>query len=194
MSDAEPLDTSSEQQEYPEGDLLQPSGRSEHPSDHPGREYPGEDSPERSTFTSQAERSHSSGVGSPSEPRRPGTGERQAPLRASTVGQERGSIIPGEIILADTDIIINEGLEVTTMEVSNTADRPIQVGSHFHFAEVNKALSFDRDAAWGQRLDVLSGGSVRFEPGALVRVDLVPIQGQRIVYGLRGLSKGALDG
>jgi urease subunit beta len=78
--------------------------------------------------------------------------------------------------------------------VENTADRPIQVGSHFHFAEVNAALQLDRKAAWGLRLNVLSGGSVRFEPGAAAEVELVPIAGRRIVPGLRGLCGGELDG
>jgi urease subunit beta len=75
----------------------------------------------------------------------------------------------------------------------NTADRPIQVGSHYHFAEVNAGLDFDRAAAWGRRLNVLSGGSVRFEPGAIEEVELIPIAGQRIVAGLRGACGGRLD-
>ncbi|WP_211236601.1 urease subunit beta [Arthrobacter castelli] len=165
-----------------------------HPSDYPGREYPDQDSPDRSSFDSHAERSHSSGTHSPSEPRRPGTGERQAPLRSGPEVEDTTPIIPGEILMAPDDVAINEGLEATTMRVANTADRPIQVGSHFHFAEVNAALEFDRDTAWGQRLNVLSGGAVRFEPGAVAEVQLVPIRGRRIVWGLRGLCKGALDG
>lgn len=168
--------------------------RSEHPSDHPGRDYPDVDSPERGSFTSEADRSHSSGPSSPSEPRRPGTGERQAPLRSGPGVTERTSVIPGEILLADEDVEINAGLPVSTLRVANTADRPIQVGSHYHFAEVNAALDFDRDEAWGTRLNVLSGGAMRFEPGAVVEVELVPIRGRRIVRGLRGLSGGALDG
>ncbi len=103
------------------------------------------------------------------------------------------AVIPGEILPGDGDVIINEGLEVTTLRVTNTSDRPIQIGSHFHFAEVNDALDFDRDAAWGKRLAVLSGGAVRFEPGAVEEVDLVDIQGKRIVLGLRGLCGGELD-
>jgi urease subunit beta len=78
--------------------------------------------------------------------------------------------------------------------VENTADRPIQVGSHYHFAEVNPGLSFDRKAAWGRRLNVLSGGSMRFEPGAAEQVELIPIAGQRVVAGLRGECGGNLDG
>ncbi len=84
-------------------------------------------------------------------------------------------------------------MEVTRLRVVNTADRPVQVGSHFHFAEVNPGLEFDRKAAWGLRLNVLSGGSVRFEPGAVEEVQLVPIAGQRIVAGLRGECAGKLD-
>lgn len=104
------------------------------------------------------------------------------------------ALIPGEVIYADGPVVINAGRPVTTLQVRNTADRPIQVGSHFHFAEVNAALDFDRDAAWGLRLNVLSGGSVRFEPGATAEVELIPIGGRRIVRGLRGLCGGALDG
>ena len=103
------------------------------------------------------------------------------------------AMIPGEILYGDGDVIINEGLEVTSLHVTNTSDRPIQVGSHFHFAEVNEALDFDRDAAWGKRLAVMSGGAVRFEPGAAAEVELVPIQGRRVVLGLRGLCGGELD-
>nr|WP_093181600.1 urease subunit beta [Sanguibacter gelidistatuariae] len=103
-------------------------------------------------------------------------------------------MIPGEILMAEGDIEINVGLEVTTLRVENTADRPIQVGSHYHFAEVNAGLAFDRAAAWGKRLDILSGGSARFEPGAVEEIQLVPIGGRRIVEGLRGLCGGELDG
>jgi urease subunit beta len=102
--------------------------------------------------------------------------------------------VPGQILYADGPVVINEGKPVTTVRVVNTADRPVQVGSHFHFAEVNAALEFDREAAWGRRLNVLSGGAVRFEPGAAVEVGLIPIAGARIVAGLRGLCGGALDG
>jgi len=103
-------------------------------------------------------------------------------------------LIPGEILFADGGVTINEGLPVTTLEVTNAADRPIQVGSHYHFAEVNAGLEFDRDAAWGKRLAVLSGGAVRFEPGVKIEVELVPIRGQRVIAGLRGMCKGSLDG
>lgn len=133
----------------------------------------------------------SSGPNRPSPPRRPGTGTRQAPLPGD-VGQLPW--VPGQVLYADGPVVINEGKPVTTVRVVNAADRPVQVGSHFHFAEVNAALEFDREAAWGRRLDVLSGGAVRFEPGAAVEVGLIPIAGARIVAGLRGLCGGALDG
>ncbi|MDQ8708018.1 urease subunit beta [Streptomyces sp. LHD-70] len=103
-------------------------------------------------------------------------------------------MIPGEILYGDGPVVINEGRDAVTMRVINTGDRPVQVGSHYHFAEANPALEFDRKAAWGRRLAVLSGGSMRFEPGALVEVTLIPIAGQRIVAGLRGECGGPLDG
>lgn len=160
----------------------------EHASDHPGRDYP-------ETQKTAAGHTQSSGYNAPSEPRRPGTGERQAPRRESADKQtEAEPIVPGEILYGPGDIEINAGLEVTTMTVVNGSDRPIQVGSHFHFAEVNAALEFDRDTAWGKHLNVLSGGAMRFEPGAVEEVELVPIQGKRIVQGLRGLCGGRLDG
>jgi urease subunit beta len=102
-------------------------------------------------------------------------------------------IIPGEIIPGAGDIEINPGRPVLTLPVSNTGDRPVQVGSHFHFAEANAALEFDRDAAWGYRLAVPAGTSVRFEPGMPRDVDLVALAGNRIVPGLRGLAGGPLD-
>lgn len=103
-------------------------------------------------------------------------------------------MIPGQVIYGDDPVVINEGVDVVTVTVENTADRPVQVGSHYHFAESNPALQFDREAAWGRRLNVLSGGSVRFEPGAVEKVGLIPIRGQRIVAGLRGECGGPLDG
>ncbi|MDF1608522.1 urease subunit beta [Hoeflea sp. YIM 152468] len=102
-------------------------------------------------------------------------------------------MVPGEILYGDGDIEINSGMPVTTIRVVNAADRPVQIGSHYHFAEVNDALEFDRKAAWGKRLNVLSGGAMRFEPGAVEEVELVPIMGRRIVAGLRGLCGGPLD-
>jgi urease subunit beta len=103
------------------------------------------------------------------------------------------SVIPGEILLGDGPVTINAGRPVTTLRVVNTGDRPVQVGSHYHFAEANPALEFDRDAAWGQRLAVPAGTAVRFEPGIDREVDLVPLAGARIVPGLRGAAAGSLD-
>lgn len=194
MSDEEtPLHASIEKTPRPpKADASDPAPT--HPSDHPGRDYPQEGSADRSRFASNAERSHSSGLNNPSEPRRPGTGERQAPLRSSLTASDTTPVVPGELLLAEAPVVINDGLPVRTVCVTNTADRPIQVGSHFHFFEVNAALDFPRDDAWGMRLNVLSGGAVRFEPGAVVEVELVPIRGRRIVRGLRGLVEGELDG
>nr|WP_250009375.1 urease subunit beta [Actinoplanes sp. M2I2] len=101
--------------------------------------------------------------------------------------------IPGEILFGDGDIEINPGRELLSMTVRNTGDRPVQVGSHFHFAESNTALEFDRRAAWGHRLAVPAGTSVRFEPGMPRDVSLVALAGARIVPGLRGLAGGPLD-
>jgi urease subunit beta len=101
---------------------------------------------------------------------------------------------PGEILYGDGPVTINAGRPVTTLSVVNTADRPVSVGSHYHFAEANAALDFDREAAWGQRLAVLAGAMLRFDPGATVQVELVPLAGQRIVPGLRGRCGGSLDG
>ena len=102
-------------------------------------------------------------------------------------------MIPGEVILGDGAIEINPGRAVLSLTVRNTGDRPVQVGSHFHFAEANAALEFDRDAAWGRRLAVPAGTSVRFEPGMPRDVELVALSGNRIVPGLRGLAGGQLD-
>ena len=101
-------------------------------------------------------------------------------------------MIPGEIIVADGDIELNAGLPTLTLEVSNTGDRPIQVGSHYHFAEVNPALAFDRAAAKGHRLDIPAGTAVRFEPGQTRDVTLVPFTGKREVYGFRQAVMGKL--
>jgi len=102
--------------------------------------------------------------------------------------------VPGEILVGEGPVTINAGRPVTTMVVVNTGDRPVQVGSHYHFAEANPALAFDRDRAWGQRLAVPAGTAVRFEPGIDREVDLVPLAGARIVPGLRGAVGGSLDG
>ena len=101
-------------------------------------------------------------------------------------------MIPGEILFADEPVLFNEGREVTRLTVLNAADRPVQVGSHYHFAEANEALDFDRTAAWGHRLAVPAGTSVRFEPGVAREVTLVPLGGDRVVPGLRGKAGGAL--
>jgi urease subunit beta len=102
-------------------------------------------------------------------------------------------VIPGEILPGDGDVEINAGRPVLALTVSNTGDRPVQVGSHYHFAEANAALEFDRSAAWGHRLAVPAGTSVRFEPGMPRDVTLVPLAGRRVVPGLRGLAGGPLD-
>jgi urease subunit beta len=102
-------------------------------------------------------------------------------------------MIPGEVLFGAGDIEINPGRATIAMTVRNTGDRPVQVGSHFHFAESNEALSFDRRAAWGHRLAVPAGTSVRFEPGIPRDVTLVALAGARVVPGLRGLAAGPLD-
>ncbi|QNE78629.1 urease subunit beta [Streptomyces finlayi] len=102
-------------------------------------------------------------------------------------------MIPGEILYADGPVPLNEGRAVTRLTVLNAADRPVQVGSHYHFAEANPGLDFDRTAARGQRLNIAAGTAVRFEPGIPVDVQLVPLAGLRIVHGLRGETGGALD-
>jgi urease beta subunit len=101
-------------------------------------------------------------------------------------------MIPGEMIVADGDIALNVGLARLELEVANTGDRPIQVGSHYHFAETNPALAFDRQAALGRRLDITSGTAVRFEPGQTRVVGLVPFGGARRIFGFRGQVMGPL--
>lgn len=101
-------------------------------------------------------------------------------------------MIPGEIITATGDITLNEGAETTTLRVANTGDRPVQVGSHYHFAETNAALTFDREAAHGKRLDIAAGTAVRFEPGQERDVTLVPISGKREIYGFNQKVMGKL--
>lgn len=104
-------------------------------------------------------------------------------------GDDAGLVMPGRIdyseLPEDEVVPFNEGREVTPLTVSNPTDRPVQVGSHYHFAEVNPGLVFDREAAWGKRLNVPSGSSVRFEPNITEDVELVPIEGRRVVHGLR---------
>jgi urease subunit beta len=101
-------------------------------------------------------------------------------------------MIPGEIDTIEGDIELNAGLPRTTLTVANTGDRPIQVGSHYHFAETNPALDFDRAAAQGQRLDIAAGTAVRFEPGQSRAITLVPFQGARKIFGFRGDVMGDL--
>lgn len=101
-------------------------------------------------------------------------------------------MIPGEVFPAEGDIELNAGSPVTTLLVANTGDRPVQVGSHYHFAETNAALSFDREAARGQRLDIAAGTAVRFEPGQSREVRLVPYGGARVVYGFNQKVMGPL--
>src|SRR3954447_20805762 len=103
-------------------------------------------------------------------------------------------MIPGEILFADGPVVYNEGRDVTRLTVLNSADRPIQVGSHYHFAEANPGLDFDRDAARGKRLAIAAGTAVRFEPGIPAEIELVPLGGARVVPGLRGETGGPIDG
>ena len=102
-------------------------------------------------------------------------------------------MIPGEYVLGEGDIIANQGRRTVEMTVTNTGDRPIQVGSHFHFFEVNRALAFDRQTAYGMRMNIPAGTAVRFEPGDTKEVELVAIGGTREVHGLNGLVNGPLD-
>lgn len=101
-------------------------------------------------------------------------------------------MIPGEIFPAEGDIILNAGAEAITLMVANTGDRPVQVGSHYHFAETNPGLSFDREAARGYRLDIAAGTAVRFEPGQSREVRLVPYGGARKVFGFNQKVMGEL--
>ncbi|MDQ0321407.1 urease subunit beta [Pararhizobium capsulatum DSM 1112] len=101
-------------------------------------------------------------------------------------------MIPGEIIAAEGEIELNVGLDTVSIDVSNTGDRPVQVGSHYHFAETNAGLAFDREAAHGRRLDIPAGTAVRFEPGQTRTVTLIPLSGKREVYGFRQKVMGKL--
>lgn len=100
---------------------------------------------------------------------------------------------PGEYLFDGPDLELNAGRPVTTISVNNTGDRPVQIGAHYHFFEVNKALVFDRAKAYGLRPDLPSGTSVRFEPGEVKEVRLIPYGGRRVVYGFNGLVMGRLD-
>ena len=103
-------------------------------------------------------------------------------------------MIPGEVVAGDTPVPLNPGRPRITVTVTNTGDRPVQVGSHYHLAVANPALDFDRDAAWGHHLDVPAGTAVRFEPGVTREVTLVPLAGRRVVPGLSARHAGPLDG
>jgi urease beta subunit len=102
-------------------------------------------------------------------------------------------MIPGEYVIGDGDIELNAGRLPLRIRVENTGDRPIQVGSHTHFFEVNRALKFDRDAAYGRRLDIAAGTSLRFEPGEARDVSLIPLAGLRVARGMNALVDGPLD-
>lgn len=103
-------------------------------------------------------------------------------------------MIPGEMVIQSGEIELNVGRPSTILRVANTGDRPIQVGSHYHFFEVNAALEFDREQAKGMRLDIPAGTAVRFEPGDEREVTLIPLAGTRQVYGFNGRVNGAIDG
>ena len=100
---------------------------------------------------------------------------------------------PGEYVLADAPVVCNRGREAVELSVTNRGDRPVQVGSHFHVAEANRALDFDRQAALGCRLDIPAGTAVRLEPGDETTVKLIPLGGDRVVYGFRDMVDGSLD-
>ncbi len=102
-------------------------------------------------------------------------------------------MIPGESLPAEGNVEFNSGHETLTLAVASVGDRPIQVGSHFHFFEVNRSLKFDRAAAYGMRLNIPAGNAVRFEPGDEREVELVAIGGRRVIRGMNGLTEGALD-
>lgn len=102
-------------------------------------------------------------------------------------------MIPGEFVLAPEPVVCNAGREAIELEVTNTGDRPVQVGSHYHFAEVNPALDLDREAAYGHRLDIPAGTAARFEPGDARTVRLIPVAGRQEIFGLRNVVNGPLD-
>ena len=107
---------------------------------------------------------------------------------------DKTAMIPGEMLCDDGEIVLNEGRERIELTIANTGDRPIQVGSHYHFFETNAALQFDRDAARGFRLDIAAGTAVRFEPGQQRVVSLVAYAGERVVYGFNAAVSGPLEG
>jgi urease subunit beta len=114
-------------------------------------------------------------------------------MTADVADADNTAGIPGEVLTAPGSITLNPGRQARTILVENAGDRPIQVGSHYHFAATNPALSFDREQAWGHRLDIPAGTSARFEPGIAREVSLVPLVGARRVPGLRAEVSGALD-
>jgi urease subunit beta len=101
-------------------------------------------------------------------------------------------VIPGEVLCAEGEIVLNDGADAVRLEVANTGDRPVQVGSHYHFAETNPALHFDRTVARGRRLDIAAGTAIRFEPGQAREVSLVPLSGERRVFGFNAQVNGDL--
>jgi len=103
-------------------------------------------------------------------------------------------MIPGEIETQEGELTLNSGRDTIVLTIANTGDRPIQVGSHYHFFETNPALAFDREATWGYRLNIAAGTAVRFEPGQQRDVELVALAGRRHVYGFNGLVMGTLEG
>jgi urease subunit beta len=109
------------------------------------------------------------------------------------VTHNEAHMTPGELLIDEGEHTLNPGRRTQTLVVQNTSDRPIQVGSHYHFAETNAGLSFDRDAAHGMRLNIASGTAVRFEPGQQRTVELVDLSGDRRVFGFRGLVNGSVD-
>ncbi|MEO5864486.1 MAG: urease subunit beta [Nitrospiraceae bacterium] len=121
------------------------------------------------------------------------TKRRSVSLDAKKASIQPAAVIPGEIILGEGDIIAFKGRQTVELIVANTGDRPIQVGSHCHFFEANRALRFDREKAYGFRLQVPAGTAVRFEPGEDKRVTLVSVGGNRVAYGINGLVNGRLD-
>lgn len=122
------------------------------------------------------------------------TAKRKTNLKAPKKGSlQPAAVIPGEVILGEGDIVALQGRQTVEVTVANTGDRPIQVGSHCHFFEANRALRFDREKAYGFRLQVPAGTAVRFEPGEDKRVMLVSIGGNRVAYGINGLVNGRLD-
>ncbi len=102
-------------------------------------------------------------------------------------------MVPGEIQFAADDIVLNQGLDTVTLRVTNSGDRPVQIGHHYHFFEVNPALKFEREKSYGMRLDIPAATTVRFEPGQTQTVRLVPFRGERICLGFRGYVNGPLD-